>query len=73
MNGIYLLAQKIFIQYPVGSQLCEKTKQIRNRVFSITRFQGMFNRWKKLKINGQSGEISGATVDSLKERLLELL
>jgi len=28
---------------------------------------------KHVKINGESGEVSGATVDSWKEKLLELL
>ena len=76
----YLLACTKII-YPVGSQLCEKAKQIAER-FQKPEFKasnGWLDRWKKrynikhVKINGESGEVSGATVDSWKERLPELL
>ena len=67
--------------YPVGPQLCEKAKEIaeRLRVPNFKASNGWLDRWKKrynirhVKINGESGEVSGLTVDSWKERLPELL
>ena len=76
----YLLACSKNI-YPVGSQLCEKAKQIAEHLqkSEFKASNGWLDRWKKqynikhVKINGESGEVSGATVDSWKERLPELL
>lgn len=67
--------------YPVGPQLCEKAKQIAERleVGNFKASNGWLDRWKKrynirhVKINGESGEVSGLTVESWKERLPELL
>ena len=64
--------------YPVGSQLCEKAKQIAERLQKphFKAFNGWLDRWKKpynirqVKINGESGEVSRATVDSWKENCL---
>ena len=76
----YLLACSKNI-YPVGLQLCEKAKQIAERLQKpeFKASNGWLDRWKKrynikhVKTNGESGEVSGATVDSWKERLSELL
>jgi len=76
----YLLACSKNI-YPVGSQLCEKAKQIAEHLQKpeFKASNGWLDRWKKrynikhVKTNGESGEVSGATVDSWKERLSELL
>ena len=67
--------------YPVGPQLCEKAKEIAERlgVANFKASNGWLDRWKKrynirhVKINGESGEVSGLTVESWKERLPELL
>ena len=67
--------------YPVGPQLCEKAKQIAEKL-DIPNFMasnGWLDRWKKrynvhrMKINGESGYVSGLTIDSWKERIPELL
>ena len=68
--------------YPGGPQLIEKAKQIAECLgktnFSGSR--GWINRWKKryniikmLKICGESGDVSGETVESWKERLPEIV
>ena len=76
----YLLACSKNI-YPVGPQLCEKAKEIAEHL-QFTSFKasnGWLDRWKKqynikqVKIHGESGEVSGATVESWKERIPELL
>ena len=67
--------------YPVGPQLCEKAKEIAERL-QVPNFKasnGWLDRWKKrynirhVKINGESGGVSGLTVESWKERLPQLL
>ena len=76
----YLLACSKNI-YPVGPQLCEKAKEIAERLqqSSFKASNGWLDRWKKrynithVKINGESGEVSGVTVESWKERVPELL
>ena len=76
----YLLATSRNI-YPAGPQLCEKAKQIAEQL-TTTEFKasnGWLSRWKtrynikQVRICGESGEVSGETVDSWKERLPELL
>ena len=67
--------------YPCGPQLCAKGKEIATR-FGISDFKGS-NGWleswktryniKKVAISGESGDVSGATVKSWKERLPEIL
>lgn len=76
----YLLACSKNV-YPVGPQLCEKAKQIAERLqkSDFKASNGWLDRWKKrynirhVKINGESGEVSGLTVESWKERIPELL
>ena len=67
--------------YPCGPQLAEKAKEIAS-VLGKTDFkasQGWLEKWKKrhyikqITISGESGDVSGETVDSWKERLPELL
>ena len=67
--------------YPAGPQLCEKAKQIAEQL-SVAEFKasnGWLLRWKtrynikQVRICGESGEVSGETVYSWKERLPELL
>ena len=67
--------------YPDGSILKEKALEIA-RHLGCDEFKasnGWFDRWKKrynvrqMKVSGDSGDVSGATVDSWKERLLEIL
>ena len=69
--GTYLLPQKKHI-YPMGPQLCEKAKEIAEHL-EIPDFKasnGWLGRWKrrynvkKMKINGESGDVRGETVDS---------
>lgn len=67
--------------YPCGPQLCAKGKEIATRL-GISDFKGS-NGWleswksrynvKKVAISGESGDVSGATVSSWKERLPEIL
>ena len=60
--------------------MCEKAKQIAKHFHKpeFNASNGWLDRWKKqynikhVKINGESGEVSGMTVKSWKERLLEL-
>lgn len=67
--------------YPCGPQLCEKAKQIAEHLGkpAFKGSNGWLDRWKKrynikyVKINGESGDVSGCTVESWKERLPELL
>ena len=67
--------------YPAGPQLCEKAKQIAEQL-NIPNFKasnGWLCRWKsrhnikQLRVSGESGDVSGQTVESWKERLPELL
>ena len=67
--------------YPAGPQLCEKAKQIAEKL-SVANFKasnGWLDRWKKrydihrMKINGESGDVAGETVVSWRERIPELL
>ena len=76
----YLLATSRNI-YPGGPQLCEKAKQIAERL-NVSDFKasnGWLARWKtrhyvkQFRVCGEPGEVSGETVESWKERLPELL
>ena len=62
-------------------QLCEKAKEIAE-LLGVHNFKapnGWLDRWKKrynvkkMKINGEAGDVRGETVDSWKDRLPELL
>ena len=65
----------------MGPQLCERAKEIVELLW-VHNFKAS-NRWldrwkkrynvKKMKINGEAGDVRGETVDSWKERLPELL
>ncbi len=68
-------------KYPSGPQLCEKAKLIAEQL-SFHNFKasiGWLDCWKKrydvhrMKVCGESGDVSGETVDSWKERLPELV
>ena len=67
--------------YPMGPQLCEKAKDIAERLGfpNFKASNGWLDRWKKrynvkkMKINAEAGDVSGETIDSWKERLPELL
>ena len=78
--GIYLLAvSKKFFQD--GPQLSEKALEIASHlgVHDFKSSNGWLDRWKKkhnlrkMTISGESGDISGLTVDSWKERLPEIV
>ena len=67
--------------YPAGPQLCEKAKQIADQL-SIQEFKasnGWLEKWKarynikQMRISGESGDVSGQTIESWKERLPEIL
>ncbi len=67
--------------YPSGPQLCEKARLIAEQL-SFHNFKasnGWLNCWKKrcdvhrMTVCGESGDVSGETVDSWKERLPELV
>ena len=67
--------------YPAGPQLCEKARQIVEQL-GVDHFKGSngwLDRWKKrcdvhkIKVNGESGDVSGETIASWKERIPELL
>jgi len=64
-----------------GPELMEKAKEIANKL-GVPNFKGSrgwLDKWKKrfnvkqLKISGESGDVEGATVDSWKERLPEIV
>ena len=67
--------------YPFGSQLCEKARLIAEQLclYNFKASNGWLDRWKKrydihrMKMKGESGDVSGETVDSWKERLPELV
>ena len=67
--------------YPGGAQLKEKVMEIAERLgkSAFKGSRGWFDKWKKrynvkqLKINGESGDVWGKTVDSWKERLPEIV
>ena len=67
--------------YPGGPQLTEKAKQIAEQLgkSNFTGSRGWLDKWKKrynikkLKVCGESGDVSGETVQSWKERLPEIL
>ena len=67
--------------YPSGPQLCGKARLIAEQlcIYNFTVSNGWLDRWKKrydvhrMKINGESGDVPGETVDSWKERLPELV
>ena len=73
----YLLATTHNI-YPAGPQLCEKARQIAEKL-GVDHFKAWLDRWKKrydihkMKINGQSGDVAGETITSWRERIPELL
>ena len=67
--------------FPDGTQLSEKAREIANRL-SLGDFKasnGWLDRWKKkynlrkMTVSGESGDVSGLTVDSWKERLPEMV
>ena len=67
--------------FPDGRILCEKAKEIADQL-GVTDFKatnGWLDRWKKrrnikqMKVSGESGDVSGATVQSWKERLPHIL
>ena len=67
--------------YPGGPQLTEKAKEIAEKLgkSNFTGSRGWLDKWKKrynvknLKVCGESGDVSGETVQSWKERLPEIL
>jgi len=76
----YLLACSKNI-YPAGPQLVAKGKEIAERLGKdeFKGSNGWLEKWKRkynvkqLTVSGESGDVSGATVDSWKERLPEVL
>ena len=64
--------------YPMDPQLCEKAKDIAEHL-GVPNFKAWLDRWKKrynvkkMKINGEAGDVRGETIDYWKERLPELL
>lgn len=73
----YLLACSKNI-YPCGPQLIEKAKEIAAQIeFKGT--NGWLQKWKKrynirrVAVQGESGDVSGETIESWKERLPEIL
>ena len=67
--------------FPDGPQLTEKAREIASRlgVEDFKASNGWLDRWKKkhhlrkMTISDESGEVSGLTVDSWKERLPEIV
>ena len=67
--------------YPDGSLLKEKALKIAGHLgcYEFKVSNGWLDRWKKcynvrqMKVSGGSGDVSGATVDSWKERLPDIL
>ena len=67
--------------FPDGRILCEKAKEIAERLGfeNFKASNGWLDRWKKrhhvkqMTVSGESGDVSGATVDSWKERLPHIL
>ena len=76
----YLLACSKNI-YPAGPQLVVKAKEIAERLGrgEFKGSNGWLEKWKRkynikqLTVSGESGDVSGATVDSWKEQLPEVL
>ena len=76
----YLLAVSKNV-FPDGTQLAEKAKEIASKL-GLSDFKasnGWLDRWKKkhnikkMTISGESGDVSGSTVSSWKERLPEII
>ena len=67
--------------YPSGPQLCEKAREIAQRlhVEGFKASNGWIKKWKRrynvryVKISGESADVSGITVESWKERVCELI
>ena len=67
--------------FPGGPKLMEKAKEIADKLGkpNFTGSRGWLDKWKKrfnvkqLKFCGESGDVEGATVDSWKERLPEIV
>ena len=67
--------------FPMGPHLAEKTRKIAERLgkHDCKGSNGWLDKWKKrynikrLKVNGESGDVQGETVDSWKERLPEII
>ena len=76
----YLLACSKNI-YPSGPQLCEKAREIAQRLHieGFKASNGWIDKWKRrynvryVKISGESADVSGVTVESWKERVCELV
>ena len=67
--------------YPGGAQLTEKAKEIAECLgkSKVKGSRGWLEKWKKrynvkqVKVNGESADVRGETVDSWKERLPEIV
>ena len=67
--------------YPSGPQLTAKAKEIATRlgIDGFEKGSGWLTKWKgrynikKIRVSGESGDVSGETISSWKERLPELL
>ncbi len=67
--------------FPMGPQLIEKARQIAEHLghSEFKGSNGWLDKWKKrfnirqMKISGESGDVSGPTVESWKERLPEIV
>ena len=66
---------------PIGPPLAEKAREIAEqlRKHNCRGSNGWLDKWeeryniKRLKVNGESGDVQGETVDSWKERLPEII
>ena len=64
--------------FPMGPHLAEKTREIAERLgkHDCKGSNGWLDKRyniKRLKVNGESGDVQGETVDSWKERLPEII
>lgn len=67
--------------YPDGPKLCEKAREIAKRlnIHDFKASNGWLEKWKvrhnikRMAVSGESGEVSGKTVDSWKEHLPEII
>ena len=78
-NGILIAVSKNV--FPDGTQLSEKAKEIANQLGfdDFKASNGWLDRWKRkhnikiMTISGESGDVSGVTVASWKERLPDVV